>query len=298
VVQITPSRHASPGKVFHHAFGDVWETQENQHISAGTSAARKTDTEDQKGSDGAMDNTLLVSLSSQLASYRSMDVIANNIANINTAGFKRDTVKFEEYIQNVTPAEGEVGAQAISFVADKGTSRDLTEGAITRTNAPFDMSINGKGYFTINTPNGPRYTRNGHFALDQDGRIVTEDGNALQGDGGDLTVTTDDGDIHIAQDGTVTGIRGQIGKVQLVSFDNESALVKEGDSRYITTQTATPVESPNIQQGTLEESNVKPVVEISKMLEVLRAYQTTASLTESQQELERNAIDKLAETQS
>jgi flagellar basal-body rod protein FlgF len=245
-----------------------------------------------------MDNTLLVSLSSQLASYRSMDVIANNIANINTAGFKRDTVKFEEYIQNVTPAEGEVGAQAISFVADKGTSRDLTEGAITRTNAPFDMSINGKGYFTINTPNGPRYTRNGHFALDQDGRIVTEDGNALQGDGGDLTVTTDDGDIHIAQDGTVTGIRGQIGKVQLVSFDNESALVKEGDSRYITTQTATPVESPNIQQGTLEESNVKPVVEISKMLEVLRAYQTTASLTESQQELERNAIDKLAETQS
>jgi len=245
-----------------------------------------------------MDNTLLVSLSSQLAAYRSMDVIANNMANASTPAYKREAVKFEEYVQQVTPAEGETGTQAISFVADKGTMRDLTEGAITRTNDPYDLSISGKGYFAVNTPNGPRYTRNGHFTLDPSGRIVTENGDALQGDGGDITITTDDGDVHIAQDGTITGVRGQIGKVQLVNFDDESALVKQGASLYTTTQTANPVDSPQITQGALEESNVQPVLEISHMLDVLRAYQTTASLTQSQQELERNAIDKLAETQS
>jgi flagellar basal-body rod protein FlgF len=250
-------------------------------------------TKDQKGSDGAMDNTLLVSLSQQLAAYRSMDVIANNIANINTPGFRRESVKFEEYVQQVTPAEGETGQQSISFVQDKGTMRDLSEGTITRTNAPYDLSINGKGYFTVQTANGPRYTRNGHFTLDSGGRVTTENGDALQGDGGDITVTTDDGDVHIAQDGTITGARGQLGKLKLVSFDNEAALQKQGSSLYTTDQTASAVENPQIAQGTLEESNVQPVVEISHMLDVLRAYQTTANLTQTQEDLMRNAIDKL-----
>ncbi len=248
---------------------------------------------DQKGSGSAMDNTLLVSLSQQLAAYRSMDVIANNIANVNTPGYKRESVKFEEYVQQVAPAEGEKGRQSISFVQDKGTSRDLTQGAATHTGAPFDLAINGKGYFTVQTPSGDRYTKNGHFTLDSNGRIVTEDGGVLQGDGGEIAITSDDGDIHIAQDGTITGARGQIGKVKLVNFASEAALQKEGSSLYSTTQTPNAVESPMISQGFLEESNVQPVLEISHMLDVLRAYQTTASLTQSQEDLMRSAIDKL-----
>ena len=241
-----------------------------------------------------MDNTLLVSLSQQLAAYRSMDVIANNMANINTTGFKRESMKFEEYIQQSPPAEGEIGTQRISFVQDKGTLRDLTQGAISHTGAPFDMAINGKGYFTIQTPNGDtRYTRNGHFTLDGNGQIVTEDGGVLQGDGGAVAITNDDGDIHIAQDGTITGARGQLGKIKLVTFANEAALNKEGSSLYSTTQQPQPVETPMIQQGSLEGSNVQPVLEISHMLDVMRAYQTTANLTQSQEDLKRNAIDKL-----
>jgi len=240
-----------------------------------------------------MDNTLLVSLSQQLASYRSMDVIANNIANINTPAFKRESMKFEEYIQQSQPAEGETGPQQISFVQDKGTLRDLTQGALTHTGAPFDLAITGKGYFTIQTPAGDRYTRNGHFTLDGNGQVVTEDGGVLQADGGAVTVTNDDGDIHIAQDGTITGARGQLGKIKLVTFGNESALTKEGASLYSTTQQPTAVETPVIAQGSLEESNVQPVLEISHMLDVLRAYQTTANLTQSQEDLMRNAIDKL-----
>jgi flagellar basal-body rod protein FlgF len=241
-----------------------------------------------------MDNTLLVSLSQQLASYRSMDVIANNIANINTPAFKRESMRFEEYVQQAKPAEGETGTQKISFVQDKGMVRDMTQGATTHTGAPFDLAISGKGYFTIKTPAGDRYTRNGHFTLDPDGRIVTEEGGVLQGDGGDVTITNDDGDIHIAQDGTITGARGQLGQLKLASFGSDAAMRKEGSSLYATEQAPTVVETPQIQQGMLEESNVQPVVEISHMLDVLRAYQTTASLTQSQEDLMRNAIDKLS----
>ena len=241
-----------------------------------------------------MDNTLLVSLSQQLAAYRSMDLIANNIANINTPAFKRESMRFQEYVQEATPAENETGPQQISFVQDKGTVRDLTQGASTHTGAPFDLAINGKGYFTVQAPDGTsRYTRNGHFTLDGSGNIVTEDGNTLQGDGGAIAVTSDDGDIHIAQDGTVSGAHGQLGKIKLVDFSDETALQKEGASLYSTGQTPTAVDTPQIQQGALEESNVQPVLEMSHMLDVLRAYQTTASLTQSQEDLERNAIDKL-----
>lgn len=270
------------------------KTQQNQVFWAGIAAALSFAVTDQKGSGRPMDNTLLVSLSQQLASYRSMDVIANNMANMSTPAFKRESMKFEEYIQQSRPAEGEIGMQQISFVQDKGTLRDLTQGALTHTGAPFDLAISGKGYFTIQMPNGDtRYTRNGHFTLDGNGQIVTEGGGVLQADGGAVTVTNDDGDIHIAQDGTITGARGQLGKLKLVNFADESALKKEGASLYSTTQQPTTVETPVIAQGSLEESNVQPVLEISHMLDVMRAYQTTANLTQSQEDLKRNAIDKL-----
>jgi flagellar basal-body rod protein FlgF len=245
-----------------------------------------------------MDNTLLVSLSQQLASYRSMDVIANNLANADTPAFKRESATFQECVEKVQPAEGEAGPQPISFVKDAGTARDLSQGHMTVTNAPFDFAINGKGYFTIQTANGPRYTRNGHFTMDAGGRLTTQDGDPLQGDGGDITVAPEDGDIHVAADGTISGIKGQIGKLKLVSFDSEDALVKQGASLYSTDQQPKDVEKPVIQQGAVEASNVQPVLEISHMIQVMRAYQATANLTQSQEDLMRNAIDKLSGTQN
>jgi flagellar basal-body rod protein FlgF len=243
-----------------------------------------------------MDNTLLVSLSHQLAAYRSMDVIANNLANANTPAFKREAATFQEFVAQVTPAEGETGIQHVSFVKDAGTARDLTQGHAETTNAPFDVAINGPGYFTVQTADGAtRYTRNGHFTLDGDGRMVTENGEVLQGDGGDVSIASDDGDIHIAQDGTVSGAKGQIGKLKLVDFANDSALQKEGSSLYSTDQPPQDVEAPSLHQGMLETSNVQPVVEISHMIDVMRAYQATANLTQSQEDLMRNAIDKISE---
>jgi flagellar basal-body rod protein FlgF len=240
-----------------------------------------------------MDNALLVSLSSQLAAYRSMDVIANNLANASTPAFKRESVKFQEMIAQVTPSDTQTGPQDVSFVKDTGVTRDMTQGSMQITNAPYDVAINGKGYMVIQTPQGDRYTRNGHFTLDPNGQLVTSDGAPVMGDGGAITVTSDDGDIHIAADGTVSGKNGDIGKLRLVDFPNDRALVKEGNSLYSTTQTPTDTTDATFTQGMLESSNVQPVLEISHMIEVMRAYQATATLNSSQENMERDAIEKL-----
>ncbi len=240
-----------------------------------------------------MDNTLLVSLSHQLAAIRSMDVIANNLANVSTPAFKRENVKFEELVAQVRGAEGESGPQAVSFVQDKGVIRNLGEGRLERTNNTFDLALNGQGFFVVQTPKGNQYTRNGHFTLDASGQIVTETGEPVQGDGGPIAITANDGDIHIAADGTVSGKNGTIGKLQVVDFANERTMLKEGASLYSTTQTPNPAVGTTISQGMLESSNVEPVAEMTHMIEIMRAYQATASLAQQQETLLNQAIDKL-----
>ncbi len=241
-----------------------------------------------------MDNSLLISLSHQIASYRSMDVIANNLANVSTPAFQREEPTFQEYVVTVPPAEGQSAPQKLSFVQDTGVVRDMSEGSLQTTNAPFDLAIHGKGYFTVQTPNGERYTRNGHFGLNDAGQIVTSNGDAVQGDGGPITITPDDGDVHIAQDGTVSGKNGQIGRVRIVDFANPRNLVKEGASLFAANgESPVNADAFSLQTGMLESSNVAPVIEISHMIEVMRAYQATATLTQTQEDLMRQAIDKL-----
>jgi flagellar basal-body rod protein FlgF len=247
-----------------------------------------------------MDNSLLVSLSQQLAAYRSMDVIANNIANASTPGFKRETAKFEEYVTRLRPSETQKGPQSLSFVKDAGIVRDVSQGELTNTGAPLDFAINGKGFFTVQTPAGMRYTRDGHFSLDQDGQLVTSNGYPVQGDGGSITITPDDGDISVGPDGTISSIvsgnSNQIGKLQVVDFADERAMTKEGANLYATSQSATAAPDSSIAQHMLEGSNVQPVIEMSHMVEVMRAYQATATLSNSQETLMRQAIDKLGST--
>ena len=244
-----------------------------------------------------MDNASLVSLSYQLAAFRSMDVIANNLANVSTPGFKRESVKFEEMIQHVQPAEDQKAPQTLTFVQDPGVIRDLSGGRFDSTGAPFDLAINGKGYFAIQTAAGERYTRNGHFTLNADGIIVTEQGDPLLGDGGPITVTVDDGDVSVGPDGTVSGKQGQMAKVRVVDFANERGLTKRGTSLYSTGQSPIPATGATLTQGMLESSNVQPVIEISRMIEVMRSYEATATLAKSAEDLKRQAIEKLGAVQ-
>jgi flagellar basal-body rod protein FlgF len=244
-----------------------------------------------------MDNVSLVSLSHQLAAYRSMDVIANNIANISTPGYKRESVKFEELVQQVKPSDTEKGSQSISFVRDAGVLRDISAGRLEQTSAPLDLALNGPGYFAVQTAAGERYTRNGHFTLNADGTIVTESGDPLLGDGGAITIAPDDGDISFGADGTISGKLGQIGKLRLVDFANPRDLQKQGDSLYATSQTPNTTTNAVVSQGMLESSNVQPVLEIARMIEVMRSYEATSTLEKSASDLKRSAIQKLATVQ-
>jgi flagellar basal-body rod protein FlgF len=247
-----------------------------------------------------MDNSLLVSLSQQLAAYRAMDVIANNLANVSTPGFKRESAKFEEYVAKLPPSPTQKGTQSISFVKDAGVMRDASQGNINVTGAPYDVAIAGKGFFQVQTPQGMRYTRDGHFSLDASGNMVTSEGYQVQGDGGAITITPNDGDINIAPDGTISsvvrGVGNQLAKLKVVDFADPMAMTKQGANLYSTTQTATTPDKVSLQQGALEGSNVQPVVEISHMIEVMRAYEATATLSKSQEDMMKSAIDKLGAT--
>ena len=225
-----------------------------------------------------------------------MDVIANNIANVSTPGFKRESAKFETYVAMVRPTEGQTGKQAVSFVKDAGSVRDTGQGNITSTGASLDLAINGKGFFAVATPNGERYTRDGHFSLNGAGQITTSDGFAVQGEGGAITVTPTDGDIHIAQDGTISsvvnGTLNQLGKLKLTDFADERAMHTEGANLYSSDQAGIPAKA-TVVQGALESSNVQPVLEIAKMIEVMRAYEATSTLSKTHEDMTRDAIAKL-----
>lgn len=246
-----------------------------------------------------MDNSLLVSLSQQLAAYRAMDVIANNLANASTPGFKREAAKFEEYVTQTRPAEGQKGPQSLSFVKDAGILRDSSQGTVEQTGATYDVALAGKGFFSVQTPAGMRYTRDGHFSLDANGNLVTSQGFQVQGDGGAITITPNDGEINIAPDGTISsvvnGVGNQLAKLKVVDFDDTRAMTKEGANLYNTTQTAKAPDVVTMRQGALEASNVQPVVEISHMIEVMRAYEATATLSKSQEDMMRQAIDRLGQ---
>ena len=245
-----------------------------------------------------MDNSLLVSLSHQLASYRAMDVIANNIANVSTPGFKREAAKFEEFVTMMRPAEGQTGLQPVSFVKDAGVMRDTGQGNIEQTGATYDVAIAGSGFFAVQTPLGMRYTRDGHFSLDTNGNLVTSQGYQVQGDGGAITITPDDGAIQIAPDGTVSGKTGQLAKMRVVDFPDPAFLKKEGGNLYSTDQAPGVPATITLRQGMLESSNVQPVIEISHMIEVMRAYEATATLAKSHADLKRQAVEKLGQMPS
>ena len=249
-----------------------------------------------------MDNSLLVSLSQQLAAFRAMDVIANNLANVSTPGFKREAAKFEELVMKVRPSEEQKGTQSVSFVKDAGILRDSSQGNVEITGATYDVAIAGKGFFSVQTPAGMRYTRDGHFSLDANGNLVTSQGYQVQGDGGAITITPNDGEISIAPDGTISsvvrGVGNQLAKLKVVDFASSDGLTKQGSNLYSTSQTPNTPANVNVRQGALEASNVQPVIEISHMIEVMRAYEATASLSKSQEDMLRQAINQLGQMPS
>ncbi len=246
-----------------------------------------------------MDNALLVGLSRQMSLRRELDVIANNIANLNTTGFKGESVMFEQFLDPTARHEYFPGNdRRIAFVLDRATLQDFSQGPLQRTEAPLDVAIDGPGFFAIQTPNGERYTRAGNFHLNPQGQLVTNNGHPVLGQGGPIVFEPNDANIAIAADGTVSTPTGDRGKLRLVTFANPTQLTQQGDGLW----SAPASQAPQVAQlttravqGSLEKSNVHAVKEMNRMLEVTRSYTSISNMQQRTDELRRKAIERLAE---
>ena len=246
-----------------------------------------------------MQNALLIGLSRQVALSRELDVVANNIANMNTTGFKADGSLFEEYLNSAARAAD----TRVSFVRDRATWIDMSAGALERTGNALDVAINGDGFFAVQTQRGVRYTRSGSFQINPSGQLVTAQGDPVLGDGGPITFQPTDRQISISPDGTISVREGnskadsQRGKLRLVSFANPRQLQKDGNGTFNYAGNDAPVEAKTatIAQGSLEKSNVRAVVEMSRMIEITRSYTQIAAMLQQQSDLGQSSIDKLAD---
>jgi flagellar basal-body rod protein FlgF len=252
-----------------------------------------------------MENTLLIGLSRQTVLRRELDLVANNIANLNTTGFKSDGAVFAEYLQsNARDSAFAAGDRRMSFVQDSMTWHDLSQGGLQRTGNPLDVAIEGDGFLVVQTPRGERYTRNGALQLNAQGQLVTTTGDAVLGENGPVQFAPTDRDIVINPDGTIRVREGTAnadsgrGRLRIVSFANPQRLLKDSATTFSAPEgmlPAPPAIGTRIQQGAVEKSNVRAVVEMTRMIELTRAYGEVAGILQQQGELRKNAIDRLAE---
>jgi len=251
-----------------------------------------------------MENTLLIGLSRQAVLERQLDVVANNIANVNTAGFKADSSLFEEYLMPGAHEDRFVGSdRRVSYVQDRGTFRDFTQGPSEQTKNPLDVAVSGNGFLVVQTAAGERYTRDGGMQINSQGQLVTVAGDPVLGNAGPIVFQPTDHDVNVSPDGTITVVEGngrtdaQRGKLRLVSFADAQKLLKEGSNLYSAGEggVAQADTKSQVQQGYIEKSNVNSVAEMSRMIEVTRAYTQISTLLQQESDLHKSAIQQLAD---
>lgn len=250
-----------------------------------------------------MENASFVALSRQMVLQRQMDLIANNIANVSTPAYKAERMVFMEYLAQTDPTENP-DMSKLSYVEDVAQVRDTSNGTFSATGNSLDLAIRGNGYFVVDTPLGQRFTRNGRLTLDQSGRIVTNQGYAvLDSNNQPIVVPPDAMDIQISRDGSITvklpgipTVENQIGQFKVVQFNDEQAMKMAGSSLYSTSETPQPAPNADVIQGMVEEGNVQPVLELTRMIATQRAFDSAENLIRADDQMETDAINKLTQT--
>jgi flagellar basal-body rod protein FlgF len=255
----------------------------------------------------AMENALLVGLSRQTALQRELDIVANNIANLNTTGFKADGAVFSEFLPpGASLDQFAAPDRRLSFVQDRMSWHDMSQGTVQTTGNPLDVAIDGDGMLVVQTARGERYTRNGALQISNTGELVTSSGDKVLGENGPIVFQLTDRDIVINKDGTIKVREGislnsdsTRGKLRLVTFENPQQLRKDGASTFMAPDGVTPQPLPDarahVMQGALEKSNVRSVIEMTRMIELTRAYTEVATMLQQQNDLRKNSIQQLAE---
>jgi flagellar basal-body rod protein FlgF len=245
-----------------------------------------------------MDNALYVGLSRQMTLRRELDIVANNIANANTTGFKVEQLMVRT--EPAKPARTAGGTNPVKFVLDAGVARDFSQGALTQTGSDLDLAIEGQGFFKVSTNGGERYTRDGRFTMSSEGKLVTQSGaSVLDEGGGEITLDPLKGPVSIGRDGTVSQGAELMGKIGVVRPTDLASFRKDGDNLYRNTTNDTPqqVTSAVVHQGMLEASNVQSIQQITKLIEVNRAYESVAKMMDQTTELSRSAVERMGKVQ-
>jgi flagellar basal-body rod protein FlgF len=250
-----------------------------------------------RGSLKSVQNAMLVGLSRQVALGRELDVIANNMANVTTNGFKARSARFAEFLNpRATVDAFPRPDRRVSYVIDSGTPLDLSQGPVEATGNPLDVAIRGDAFLAVQTPAGERYTRNGALQVNAQGQLVTSDGYAVLGDSGPIAFSPQESGANIGADGTVSTDQGQRGKIRLVSFANAQGLKNEGANLFSSRTPPTAAgAAAQLASGYIERSNVRPVVEMSRLIDVNRTYTAVAGMVQRLDDLSMSAIKRLAD---
>lgn len=232
-----------------------------------------------------MDSAGYVSLTRQAGLMSEMRVIANNLANMTTNGYKAERLVYSEFI-------GDRGTQGASISSGHGNVRasDFSQGSVFQSGATLDLAIEGEGFFRVATPDGDRLTRAGAFGLSADGLLVDARGNAVLDEGGaPIPLPANGGLIEVGADGTIS-VGGQIlSKIGIWSDGEDRALERRDGVGFLPPAIAQPVEA-TVLQGFIERSNVDPVSQIARMIEVQRAYELGQSILDREDERIRNTV--------
>ncbi|MFB9981745.1 flagellar basal-body rod protein FlgF [Mesorhizobium kowhaii] len=222
-----------------------------------------------------MRDSLYVALSSQIALERRLDTIADNVANASTIGFRATGVKFEDVVSGTGP-------KSVSFASSGKTYLSGTHGALTETGNPFDFAVQGDAWFAIDTPVGTVMTRDGRFSMNENGELMSIEGHpVLDAGGSPIQLDPRNGPPKAGADGSLRQNDQLVGSIGLYNFDPGENFVRYGNSGIIPARTPEPVtdrSDTGIAQGFLEESNVNPVLEITRLIMVQRAFENTAAL--------------------
>ncbi|WP_378951013.1 flagellar basal-body rod protein FlgF [Pelosinus sp. sgz500959] len=240
---------------------------------------------------------LYTGASGMLAESMRTDVISNNLANANTAGFKKDVAVMKDFASMLITRIND-GAEA-PVIGSLGVGAEVDEvatihsmGPVRTTGNDFDLAIEGKGFFAVETPRGIRYTRNGTFAKNARNQLVTQDGDRVLGENGPITITG--GKMAVDNEGRISVDNQLVGKLQILEFDNEKQLTKEGASLYSATPTQQGKASASgVRQGFLEMSNVNVISEMVNLISNYRAYEVNGKVVQSNDQLLDKAVNEV-----
>ena len=240
-----------------------------------------------------MDNAVYTMLTRQSGLMREFSTVANNVANMGTTGFKAEHGVFSEYIRQIEAGSSSPdGATSLSMGRLGAHATDLTDGGLKSTGGELDMALTGEGFFKVQTPNGDRLTRAGHFMLNADRTLVNPQGHAVLGTGGgEITIPQEAASIQVGRDGTISSDGVELGRVGVFTADTET-LRREGNNLW-TGENIQNVDVPTIASGFLEESNVNPMLEMARMIEVQRHYDAGQALLDIEDERIRSVARTL-----